>query len=491
VIGCTGTGKSKLAVELAQHVQRHSSPSSKYADAQIISADSMQVYIGLDALTNKATVEEMGGVQHHLMSFLDAGREYTVKDFTSQAGALIAGMHDDSPQPMLPIVAGGTSYVPHLLFPRPLVSAGAVDDVLKGAKEISPEANEAVEILSDDCKAIWTAFLAREWHKVGERDQPGSTSRELWTLLNALDPLMAAQWHPNDHHKILQSLTVFATTGKRHSDWLRAHQVDAAKQIPGGNEDQEGEEATGSRISKMRRLVFWVWCEPETLGARLDARIHKMIDAGLLDEIRELPSLAEDLCHKGTPDYTRGIFKAIGVKEFDTFLKYMDAHASSSSCTEPGGKLDDEAQRQYDAALELMKHNTRQYAKRQASLIRTQLLPEVKKAREQLGSGDDVEIYLLDATDLEQWGKNVTSVAKEILERFLDRQPLPNPAELNTAAAEHLQKPTLNNSDVSPAPEGCTSKTNRLLSSRKALHPVPALQSHRPDQESNMEGLNL
>ncbi|KAE8188827.1 hypothetical protein CF335_g6785 [Tilletia laevis] len=97
VIGCTGTGKSKLAVELAQHVQRLSSSSSSsssfgntYANAQIISADSMQVYRGLDVITNKATVGEMGGVQHHLMSFLDAGREYTIKDFTSQAGVLVS-----------------------------------------------------------------------------------------------------------------------------------------------------------------------------------------------------------------------------------------------------------------------------------------------------------------------------------------------------------------------------------------------------------------
>ncbi|CAD6887904.1 unnamed protein product [Tilletia caries] len=482
VIGCTGTGKSKLAVELAQHVQRLSSSSSSsssfgntYANAQIISADSMQVYRGLDVITNKATVGEMGGVQHHLMSFLDAGREYTIKDFTSQAGVLISSMHDEPGRPTLPIVAGGTSYyVQHLLFPGRLVSAGTSDDIPDEdtKKEISPKAREAVqEELSDELKVLWAGFLAGGWHTVvsSEHEQEGSkelTSQELWTLLNALDPPIAARWHPNDHRKILRSLTVFATTGRRHSDWLRTQQEEEAarqRSQEGGSVDEDG----SSRFFKMRRLFFWVWCEPEVLKARLDARIHKMIESGLLDEIRELRTLAKDLCDQGSPDYTRGIFQAIGFKEFDTFLNYMDSQPSSSCSTAPARELDDEAQRLFDSAVESMQRGTRQYAKRQASWIRNQLLPEVRKAREQMSSEDDVEVYLLDATDLEKWGEKVSSVAQDILERFLHRQPLPNPAELNSAAAEHLQRPT---SSLGPTP---TSVTNAAASSLSEKAFVP------------------
>lgn len=85
VIGSTGTGKSQLAVELAQHVQHlyqqrltFSDPSArfpKYASAEVISADSMQVYQGLDVVTNKVTPDEMGGIPHHLIDFLTPGQQ--------------------------------------------------------------------------------------------------------------------------------------------------------------------------------------------------------------------------------------------------------------------------------------------------------------------------------------------------------------------------------------------------------------------------------
>jgi len=114
VIGCTGTGKSKLAVELAQHVQQTTLlaaatttiTGSVYADAEVISADSMQVYRGMDVISNKATAEEMGGVSHHLMSFLPAGTEYTIKDFISQARGLIGRMHQ-AERPVLPVLRVG------------------------------------------------------------------------------------------------------------------------------------------------------------------------------------------------------------------------------------------------------------------------------------------------------------------------------------------------------------------------------------------------
>lgn len=60
IIGATGCGKSKLAIELA-----------KVFDGEVISADSMQVYKGLDIITNKVTIEEQQGVPHHLLDFVN------------------------------------------------------------------------------------------------------------------------------------------------------------------------------------------------------------------------------------------------------------------------------------------------------------------------------------------------------------------------------------------------------------------------------------
>jgi tRNA dimethylallyltransferase len=73
----TGVGKSQLAIELA------SALSGK--QGEVINADSMQVYRGLDIITNKATQAEMKGVPHHLMDFLEPGQEYRVDRFRTDA----------------------------------------------------------------------------------------------------------------------------------------------------------------------------------------------------------------------------------------------------------------------------------------------------------------------------------------------------------------------------------------------------------------------
>lgn len=82
IVGTTGTGKSKLAVDLALRLR---ASGSKYAGGQVVNADSMQVYEGLDVLTNKASEAEMNGVPHHLMSFLDVSEDYFVERFRSDA----------------------------------------------------------------------------------------------------------------------------------------------------------------------------------------------------------------------------------------------------------------------------------------------------------------------------------------------------------------------------------------------------------------------
>lgn len=86
VIGTTGVGKSQLAIELALALPglRNSSQDGPKT-AEVINADSMQVYEGLDIITNKVTVEEMKGVKHHLLGFLDRDTDYMVGDYQKDA----------------------------------------------------------------------------------------------------------------------------------------------------------------------------------------------------------------------------------------------------------------------------------------------------------------------------------------------------------------------------------------------------------------------
>lgn len=89
VIGTTGVGKSQLAVELALSLSKLVKGKGREVmmptQAEIINADSMQVYKGLDVITNKMTVQEMKGVPHHLMGFLNPGEDYRVGGFQADA----------------------------------------------------------------------------------------------------------------------------------------------------------------------------------------------------------------------------------------------------------------------------------------------------------------------------------------------------------------------------------------------------------------------
>lgn len=90
ICGTTGVGKSKLAVELALRLgQSYSHPQTQlphgWNGARIINADSMQVYIGLDIITNKIPVHEQKGVEHVLMGFKKPGEQYVVGEWVKDA----------------------------------------------------------------------------------------------------------------------------------------------------------------------------------------------------------------------------------------------------------------------------------------------------------------------------------------------------------------------------------------------------------------------
>ncbi|CAI0544441.1 unnamed protein product [Linum tenue] len=96
IMGATGAGKSKLAIDLAAHFP-----------IEIVNADSMQVYRGLDVITNKVTVDEQKGVPHHLLGTVNPNVEFTAKEFRDSAHPIIDDIrHRDC----LPVVVGGTNY---------------------------------------------------------------------------------------------------------------------------------------------------------------------------------------------------------------------------------------------------------------------------------------------------------------------------------------------------------------------------------------------
>lgn len=260
----------------------------------------------------------------------------------------------------------------HLLFPGRLVSAdeGSPDD------QALARLAERISLLPADQLALWHS-LDRE---VQSNAPPPPNAEQYWGLLNVLDPASAARWHYKDHRKVLRSLRVLRDTGLSQSEWAAL----------------QGERDRQPHGEQPRRLLFWIWSEREALCARLEARIGRMVERGLLDEIRSLRQVASSLPDQGK-DYTRGIFQAIGYKEFDAYLEYVGQHGQ-----------DEESHRLFDAAIAAMQVGTRRYAKRQTSWIKNQLIPAVAAAQ---ARGEEAHIFLLDVTDPSCWTECVRDPA--------------------------------------------------------------------------------
>ncbi|XP_038718813.1 adenylate isopentenyltransferase 5, chloroplastic-like [Tripterygium wilfordii] len=106
VIGATGTGKSRLAIDLANQIP-----------AEIVNSDKIQAYKGLDIVTNKVTEEECRGVPHHLISTIDQNSNFTATDFRSHASLAVESILGRG---RLPIIAGGSnSYIEALVNEDP------------------------------------------------------------------------------------------------------------------------------------------------------------------------------------------------------------------------------------------------------------------------------------------------------------------------------------------------------------------------------------
>ena len=219
VVGPTATGKTALGVQLAQRL-----------GGEIISADSMQIYKGLDVGTAKVTAAEAGGVPHHCVDILPPEAAFSVADFTALAARLIGQI---AARGHLPILVGGTGlYVQSLLYG------------VRFAEEKAP----------DGLRAQLAAELAAR----------GPAA--LYAELQAADPEAAAAIHPNNHVRVLRALEHYRATGRRLSE-QKAASLPAERPY--------------------RALVLGLdFPQRETLYRRIDARVDQMLQQGLLEEAR-------------------------------------------------------------------------------------------------------------------------------------------------------------------------------------------------------------
>ncbi|KAG6891155.1 hypothetical protein C0992_010143 [Termitomyces sp. T32_za158] len=224
ICGTTGVGKSNFAIELALHLSRGTHKDG-WRGARIINADSMQVYRGMDIITNKVPEEERQGIEHALMGFKSPGEQYVVGQWVQDALKEIDETHKRA---QVPIVVGGTSYwMQHLIFPNRL-SVDTNAQVPPPHPVMSQELAATIASLSPD---LCTLFDALPEHPPSATADPDAAYK-LHSLLSILDPVVANRWHWKDTRKVLRSLNVIKETGRRVSEIMLEQTKDPSASKP-------------------------------------------------------------------------------------------------------------------------------------------------------------------------------------------------------------------------------------------------------------------
>lgn len=276
--GPTATGKTALSVGLA-----------KKFDGEVISADSMQIYKGLDVGTAKITLDEMENIPHHMLDFLEPEEAFSVADFVERADKLI---QEITKRGHLPIVVGGTG----------LYLSSLLNGVQFAPQKVPPELR---------------AQLQKELEERG--------GQALYEELIQVDSQAAAGIHPNNHHRVLRALELYRATGVTMSQ-------QKAESLP----------AEQPYDALMFCLDF---PQRSQLYERIDLRVDRMMDAGLLKEAK--------LVYDHQTEYKTAA-QAIGYKEL---FPYFEGEQELTIC------------------VDKLKQASRNYAKRQLTWFRR--MPQV------------------------------------------------------------------------------------------------------------------
>jgi tRNA dimethylallyltransferase len=218
IAGPTASGKTRLAIDLALR-----------AGGEIVSADSQQIYRGLDVGTAKPTPGERAAVPHHLLDLVDPGEGMDAARWCALADSAIAGV---AGRGRLPVVVGGTGLYLRALL-HGVVEAPGRDPALRARLEA-------------DAERLGRAALHRR--------------------LAGVDPEAAARIRPNDLVRVVRALEI-ATGGRTQSALFAAHRF--------------GEDRYAARL-------FALDPPRGELHRRIDARVEAMFAGGLLDEARAL-----------------------------------------------------------------------------------------------------------------------------------------------------------------------------------------------------------
>lgn len=260
---------------------------AKEFNGEIISGDSMQIYRGMDIGTAKATLEEQQQVPHHLIDIKEPNESFSVAEFQQRA---LDAIQDIQRKGRLPILVGGTGlYVKSVLY--------------------YPQ-YQFVDVDTDSgIRQKWQQFL----------QQYGGLA--LWQEVRKVDPDTANRLHPNDTRRLIRALELFEQ-----------------KQIPMSQIQQVQDQALQSPF---RFYMIGLTMPRELLYARINQRVQKMVEDGLVDEVRRLVTKTD-----GSEPTS---MQSLGYKEIIPYLN---------------GEIN------LEETIALIQQKTRQFAKRQLTWFR-------------------------------------------------------------------------------------------------------------------------
>lgn len=224
VVGPTASGKTGLGVKLAEHYS-----------GEVVSADSMQIYKQMNIATAKPTDEEMRGIKHHLIDFIEPTESYSVARYKADAEKAIENI---SLKGKTPIIVGGTGlYVDSLLNNVEFFNVGADEKLRK---------------------------------ELFERAETKGTD-ELYSELKRIDPESAEKIHSNNVKKIVRALEFYYQTGKTISEQVKLSRL------------------SGTPYESV--IIGLTANDRQFLYDRINRRVDLMLEQGLLDEAREFYSV--------------------------------------------------------------------------------------------------------------------------------------------------------------------------------------------------------
>lgn len=305
VVGSTGVGKSQLAVSLCNSLSKLPASSGLPTQGKVLSADSMQLYKGLDVITNKVTEEEKSGVQHWGLDVVQPGQggSWDLGKWCNEADQEVRGLSvllltvqlERTPPSTLPVICGGTHYfIQHFLFPPERLSLERTESRDKDPLAIrwTPPGPcpPTPEDMDPELKVLLDTFWRNDAifpvnHTEPRADSPRLTSRpvastdhellSMWKLLNAVDPNDAPRWHWRDERKVRRAI----------ERWWERGGAELVKAVPTETVAKGGRHARCVGIPKLdayhgrfRTLIFWVYEPLVNLRDRLDRRVDKMVD---------------------------------------------------------------------------------------------------------------------------------------------------------------------------------------------------------------------